>query len=73
MNEYQFQFSNVVVVGRNLIGVIVKTWGGINSLKEPTYDVYVRSFNCIKEYPQSKIRHFVYDKELSEEDLEYQS
>lgn len=58
----KFQFSNVVVVEDSLIGCIVKTWR--NSNKVVNYEVYVRSYNCIKEYDESETKHFVYDKEL---------
>lgn len=30
------------------------------------YDVYVRSYNGIKEYDEDEIKHFFYDKELEE-------
>ena len=65
-----FQFSDVVVVDYNLIGVIVKTW--LSEKNGASYDVYVRSLNGVREYPESYIRHYVYDKELSEEQMEYQ-
>lgn len=62
-NTPKFQFSNVVVVRKNLVGVIVKTWsatkmGGVH------YDVYVRSWNRIEEFDEEEIKHLVYDKEL---------
>jgi len=57
---YRFQFSNVVVVDDNQVGVIVKTWA------DATYDVYVRSTNSVVLYPEAAIRHFVYDKEIRE-------
>jgi len=57
---YRFQFSNVVVVDDNQIGVIVKTWA------DDMYEVYVRSTNSAVLYPESAIKHFVYDKELRE-------
>ena len=55
-----FQFSNVVIVDRDKVGVIVKSWG------DGTYDVYVRSYNNVTEYEEKDISHFVYDKELEE-------
>jgi len=54
----RFQFSNVVVVDTDQIGVIVKSW------ENKTHDVYVRSYNCIKEYKEKDIQHYVYSKEL---------
>ena len=38
---------------------------------EASSDVYVRSWNGIQNYPNSKIRRFIYDKELSEESMQY--
>ena len=60
-----FQFGNVVVVEDNLIGVIVKSWA------DNSHDVYVRSFNFIKTYQAKGIKHFVYSKELTEEEKEF--
>lgn len=69
----QFFFSDVVVVEENLIGVIVKSWQRANGPDQGKYfhEVYVRDYNGIKEYEESQIKHFVYSKELSEEELEY--
>lgn len=61
----RFQFSNVVVVEDSLIGCVVKTWGA-SKMRDIHYEVYVRSYNCIKEYDESEIKHFVYDKELED-------
>lgn len=57
-----FQFGNVVVVDDDQIGCIVKSWG------DDTYDVYVRSYGIIRTYKWSDIRHYIYSKELSEEE-----
>lgn len=67
--EPKFQFSNVVVVEGNLIGVIVKTWGASRIGRGIHYEVYVGSYNRIEEYDECDIKHFIYDKELYEEDL----
>ena len=75
----KFTFGDIVVVEDNLIGVIVKCWGrsiaGPNVGKdEPKYEVYVRSFRSINEYPESQIeRYLVRHKELSDEELEWQA
>jgi hypothetical protein len=61
----KFQFGNVVVVENNLIGVVVKSWGN------NTHDVYIRSSNLIWNYKECKIKHFVYSKELTEDQLEF--
>ena len=47
-NTPKFQFSNVVVVRKNLVGVVV----------------YVRSWNRIEEFDEEEIKHLVYDKEI---------
>ena len=67
-----FQFGNVVVVNGELIGCIAKTW--MNSpTKEPGYhyEVYIRSYNEIQEFDESEIMHFVYSKELAEEEKNF--
>ena len=62
-----FQFGNVVVVEDDLIGVIVKSWADV------THEVYVRHFNSIKEYKESEITHYVYSKELLDEQKDFYS
>jgi hypothetical protein len=64
----KFQFGNVVVVDKNQIGLIVKTWE--NTCGSFTYEIYVRSYNGIHEYTENGINHFVYSKELSEDEKE---
>lgn len=65
-----FQFGNVVVVDGGQIGVIVKTWeDGVVDLKY-SHDVYVRNLNEIKCYSEEDIRHFIYSKELADEERE---
>ncbi len=60
-----FQFGNVVVVDGGQIGVIVKSWA------DDTHDVYVRNLNGVKCYRADDIRHFVYSKDLTEEEREF--
>jgi len=68
----RFQFSNVVVIEDDLIGVILKTWDKLTGdLRGYNYDVYVRSFNKIVNYKEDQIKHFVYSKELEEEEKEF--
>ena len=62
-NTPKFQFSNVVVVRKNLVGVIVKTWGASKN-RGIHYEVYVRSWNRIEEFDEDEIKHLVYDKEI---------
>ena len=64
-----FQFSNVVVVDDDQIGVIVKTWQSFKS--GYNYDIYVRSLNTVLNYKELQIKHFVYSKEISEEEQEF--
>jgi len=66
MSVPKFQFSNVVVVESEFIGCIVKTWGASKN-RGIYYEVYVRSFNTIKEYDEADIQHLVYDKVILEE------
>lgn len=68
MEHAVFQFGNVVVVEGDLIGVIVKSWGPSSKTGKYSHEVYVRMFNGIKDYPEEEIRHFIYSKELTEED-----
>ena len=57
-----FTFGNVVVVNKKEIGVIVKCWD------DDTYEVYVRNYNGICSYKACDIQHYVYGKEVSEDD-----
>ena len=70
MSDARFQFGNVVVVNGEDIGVIVKTWetqGGYS------HDVYVRYFNEIRNYMETDIKHFIYSKELTEDERAFYS
>jgi len=61
-----YQFGNVVVVDQ-MIGCIVKSWA------DGTHDVYVRSLNCIRNYHETDIKHYIYSKELSDEERGFYS
>lgn len=71
-------FGDIVIVEGDKIGVIVKSWitqlSPVNSKREKVnHEVYVRIYNSVREYPETKIeRYLVRHKELSEEELEYQ-
>lgn len=66
----KFWFWNVVVVENTTqVGVICKLWEPNNW--EPNYDVYVRSYNRVVNYPESDIEHFIYNKETTEEEQFY--
>lgn len=69
MTQAKYNFADVVIVEENLIGVVVKCWE--SSRSGFNYDVYVRSFNSIVNYRESTIMRFQYNKELSDEDLEF--
>ena len=61
----KFCFGDIVIVENYLIGVICKSW--IKNNKEIYYEVYVRNYNCIKEYNEDDIhRYMVRHKELNE-------
>lgn len=63
----KFCFGDIVVVNDYLIGIVVKSW------TDKTYDIYVRSYNLIKEYQEDDIeRYMVRHKYLDEEELELQ-
>ena len=65
-----FCFGDIVVVDKIEIGVIVKSWVGT---KGNNYDVYVREYNKIANYDESKIeRYMVRHKYLNKEEIEYQ-
>lgn len=61
----KFWFGSIVVVDWNLVWIVVK------SRESGLYDVYVRSYNWIKQYKESDLMRFIYDKELSDESLEF--
>jgi hypothetical protein len=67
----KFCFGDIVVVDGTCIGVICKSW--IRDNKEIIYEVYVRSYSCIKKYKEKDIeRYMVRHKELNDEEIEYQ-
>lgn len=70
----KFVFGDIVVVEDWYIGVVVKCWGESTNGNVPANcDVYVRSFNCIKNYPVTEIeRYMVRHKELNDEEYYYQ-
>ena len=68
----KFCFGDIVVVDGNQIGVVVKSWcGGVQ--KNPHHEVYVRSFNTIKEYDERMMeRYMVRHKYLNDQEIEWQ-
>lgn len=70
----QLCFGDIVVVDGDQIGVIVKCWSWSSKGDQPNYDVYVRSYNAIRNYPADKVdRYMVRHKYLNEEEVYYQS
>lgn len=66
-------FGDIVVVEEILIGVVVKCWGRSLQGNSPSYDIYVRNYNTIENYPENKVeRYMVRHKYLNEEEVEYQ-
>ena len=71
MSSPRFQFGNVVVVDDiENIGVIVDTCGNQGVY---TYDVYVRHPSHVRTYMEDDIQHFVYSKELAEDEKDFYS
>ena len=69
----QLAFGDIVVVEKDQIGVVVKSWMGDNKGHEPSYEVYVRNYRMIKTYPLSEVdRYLVRHKELDEDEVEWQ-
>ena len=70
----KFAFGDIVVVEDWFIGVVVKCWAkSIDGIVPANCDVYVRSFNAIKNYPVTEIqRYMVRHKELNDEEYDYQ-
>ena len=67
----KFCFGDIVVVDDIQIGVVVKCWCG--NTTGNNYDVYVRSYNVIKNYNENEIeRYMVRHKYLNDEEVEYQ-
>ena len=70
----KYTFGDIVIVDGENIGVIVRSWitkiSGSDSKREKVnHEVYVRVYNSIKEYPESKIeRYLVRHKYLSDEE-----
>jgi len=64
----RFFFGDIVVVEGCLIGVVVKSWDVSLMGKPRHHEVYVRSWNQIKEYDEDRIQRYIVSKELSEEE-----
>lgn len=70
----QYCFGDIVIVDGSQIGVIVKSWGSPRYGEPARHEVYVRSYNCIREYPENEIRRYmVRHKYLDDQELEWQA
>lgn len=72
--EPQYLFGDIVVVEKNLIGVIVKVWIRSNSGNlSIIYEVYVRNHRGVKEYLEQEVKRYrTRHKELDKRELEWQ-
>lgn len=70
MSGPRFQFGNIVVTEGAQIGVICKTWGASQS-RPHHYDVYIRSLNALREHDEDTLQHYVFSKELLDEQAEF--
>ena len=70
----KYVFGDIVVVEDGLLGVIIKDWITLKGEKELlNHEVYVRSYNSIRTYPESKIeRYLVRHRYLDKEEKKYQ-
>lgn len=72
MAQAQFFFGDIVVVDSGQIGIVVKSWGpSLLGKRGYHHEVYVRSYNGIKEYDEDKIQRYIVSKELSDEEREW--
>jgi hypothetical protein len=66
----KYTFGDIVVIEKDLLGVVVKSWV---TKPEITHEVYVRSWNSIRTYEEKDMeRYMVRHKELDEDEIEYQ-
>lgn len=62
----RFNFGDIVTVdcdGYRYVGVVVKIWENVRKEKF-TYDVYIRSWNSIREFEENDLQRIIYDKEV---------
>lgn len=70
MDSPKYQFGNVVVTEGGQLGVICKTWMCSQS-RPHHYDVYIRSLDALREYDEDTLRHYVFSKELADDELDH--
>jgi hypothetical protein len=72
MIKLKFLFGDIVIINKNQIGVIVKTWKK-SSLNTYEYEIYNRMTNCIETYLEKDVeRYRVRHKYLNQEEMKYQ-
>jgi hypothetical protein len=70
MIDLKFLFGDIVVINKNQIGVVVKTWKSSSSYE---YEIYNRITSNIESYVEKDVeRYRVRHKYLNEEEMEYQ-
>jgi hypothetical protein len=68
----KFLFGDIVVINKNQIGVVVKTWEKL-SLNTYEYEIYNRMTSKIESYLEKDVeRYRVRHKYLNEEEMDYQ-
>ena len=68
----KFCFGDIVVIHKDEIGVIVKSWHKVGGVNE--YDVYRRMTDSVETIPEQQIqRYMVRHKFLDEEELTWQA
>jgi len=66
----KFCFGDIVVVNGNEVGVVVKSWEGMNC--EHNYDVYCRMSETIENFKESEMeRYMVRHKFLDRQELSW--
>ena len=64
-NPSLFQFGDIVVVGEDMIGVVVKSWKNQNNVT--SHEIYVRTLRSIVSMEESKLSRYEYDKNISDQ------
>ena len=68
----KYLFGDIVVVDKEQIGVVLKTW--FDGKKTYVYEIYVRSYNYSRDYEEKKVeRYRVRHKYLDSDEIRYQN
>ena len=69
----KFCFGDIVVVNKDEIGVVVKSWRRSEKGQEPEHEVYCRISGAIRTFPESRMqRYMVRHKYLNDEEVQFQ-